>query len=553
MSITPEEILIQELIKSKVKTPDELARLKRKISKEYKVSSISNIELLQAYHNLVKKGKIEKNEVVEKLLVKRKIRSLSGIVAVSVLTKPYPCPGHCIYCPQVKGFPKSYLPGEPAAERAKRLNFDPYLQVQKRLEMLENEGHNTDKIELRIIGGSFSSYPRDYKEWFLEECFRAANEFNKNPKSQNNTTRLLRSARNDLKKAQKKNETAKHRIVGASIETRPDLIDTSEIQQLRKLGITLVELGVQTIFDDILKICQRGHGVQETIKATKLLKDAGFKVLYQMMPNLPGATPERDLAAFKEIFENPDFKPDWLKIYPCLVLKEAPLYKLWKEGKYKSYSDEELIELLCEIKKMVPYWVRIARLFRDIPSPEIQGGSKISNLREVVLERLKEEGQRCKCIRCREVKENYDPKEKIYLKREDYEASQGKEIFLSFENKERTKLFAFLRLRIPSEVFSKEKHFIPCLKDSAVIREIHTYGLLVPISKKLLAPQHQGLGKKLVREAEKIVYTEFNRSAEKEFGLKKIAVISGVGVRDYWRKLGYRCQNTYMVKKLNLR
>lgn len=536
MSIKPEEILIQELIKSKIQTPNNLACLKRKVSKEYKVSSFSNIELLKAYHNLLKKGKIEKNETVEKFLIKRKVRSLSGVVIVSALTKPYPCPGNCIYCPQVKSLPKSYLPGEPAAERAKRLNFDPYLQVQKRLEMLENEGHNTDKVELRIIGGSFSACPQKYKEWFLEECFRACNDFGKT-KSHNQTSKIYH-----LQQEQKRNETAKSRIVGISIETRQDLINEKEINELRKFGVTLVELGVQTIFDDILQKCQRGNSVKETIKATKILKDAGFKVLYQMMPNLPGATPKRDLAAFKELFENQDFKPDWLKIYPCLVLKEAPLYKLWKEGKYKPYSDEELIELLCEIKKNIPYWVRIARLFRDIPSSKIQGGSKISNLREVVLARLKEEGKQCKCIRCREVKESYDPKEKIYLKREDYKASGGKEIFLSFENKERTKLFAFLRLRIPSQIFSKEKHFIPCLQNAAIIREIHTYGLLVPISKKLLAPQHQGLGKKLVKEAEKIT--------EKEFCLKKIAVISGVGVRNYWRNLGYHLRETYMIKQL---
>lgn len=537
MSIDPNEIIIQELIRTSAKTPSDLLQIKRKIAKQYKIPCSSNIELLKVYHNLVRSSKIEKNETLEKLLIKRKIRSLSGVVIVSVLTKSYPCPGNCIYCPKEKDLPKSYLSGEPAVERAKRLSFNPYLQVQKRLEMLENEGHNTEKIELRIIGGSFSAYPKKYKEWFLKECFRACNEFGKT-KIYNPTSKT-----HHLQQEQKQNETAKHRLVGISIETRPDLINEKEIKALRELGVTLVELGVQTIFDDILQKCQRGHDIKETIRATKFLKDAGFKVLYQMMPNLPGATLEKDLAAFKELFENPNFKPDWLKIYPCVVLKEAPLYKLWKEGKYKPYSDEELIKLLCEIKKNTPYWVRIARLFRDIPSPKIQSGSKISNLREVVLKKLKEEGKFCHCIRCREVKESYDPKEKVYLQRENYEASNGKEIFLSFENKERTKLFAFLRLRIPSPVFSKEKHFLPCLQNTAIIREIHTYGALTPLHQRTnLSPQHQGMGKNLIKEAEDIVKNEFR--------LSKIAVISGVGVRNYWRKLGYRLKDTYMIKQL---
>ncbi len=573
MSIDPNEIIIKNLIKFNAKNQSDLAQTKREIAKHYKVPCPSNIKLLEVYHNLLYTDKIEKNENLENLLIKRKIRSLSGVVVVSVLTKPYPCPGKCIYCPKEKGIPKSYLSGEPAVERAKKLNFDPYLQVKKRLEMLQNEGHPTDKIELRIIGGSWSYYPKDYKQWFITKCFEAANKFNKNSKYQIPNTKQVsiaepcksgQDARRDefsliskqgvkrgeaylssniqnLKQEQKRNETAKHRIVGISIETRPDLINEKEIKELRKLGVTLVEIGVQTIFDDVLKKCQRDHSVKEVVEATKLLKDAGFKVLYQMMPNLPGSTIQKDLATFKELFENPHFKPDWLKIYPCVVCKESKLYQLWEKGKYQSYSDEELINLLIKIKEILPYWVRVARLFRDIPSSKIQSGSKVSNLREVVLNKLNQDGKSCHCIRCREVRENYNPKEKIYLKREDYDASGGKEIFLSFENKNRTKLFAFLRLRIPSFVFSREKHFLPVLQNAAIIREIHTYGALTPFNKKTnLSPQHQGMGRALIKEAEYIVKNEFR--------LPKIAVISGVGVRNYWRKLGYRLNNTYMVK-----
>jgi elongator complex protein 3 len=259
------------------------------------------------------------------------------------------------------------------------------------------------------------------------------------------------------------------------------------------------------------------------------------------MPNLYGSNPDLDFECFKIVFSDERFKPDWLKIYPAMVIEKTKLYQFWKEGKYQPYSDKELTELLIKISSLVPPWVRVTRMIRDIPANKISAGTKKSNLRMIVEEEMKKRGLRCFCIRCREVRVKYDPKERIYLFREDYEASGGKEIFLSFENKERTKLFSYLRLRIPSQIFERKKHFLPVLENSAIIREIQTLGEMVPIEKKKIAPQHKGLGKKLVKEAEKI--------AKKEFGLKKIAVISGVGVRDYWRKLGYRLKNTYMVKK----
>ena len=576
------KITILEILKRKIKTEKELARWKRKIAKRYKISLPSNIDLLRAYRNLVAEKKIKKSlkynlrlttgqaKLLENLLKTRSIRSLSGIVNVSVLTSPRPqlgagqalsCPGKCIFCPTEKGLPKSYLSGEPAVERAKILKFDPYLQVKKRIEMLKNQGHFVDKVELRIIGGSFTFYPEKYKTWFLKRCFDGANETNSQPKNQ------------DFKKllylAQKVNEMAKHRIVGISIETRPDLITEKEIKNLRELGITMVELGVQTIFDDILEYSKTGQKISDTIKATKLLKDAGFKVMYQMMPNLPKpehknfvlgrahkyglwSTIRKDKEAFKEIFENQNFKPDWLKIYPCLVLKEAKLYKLWEKGKYKSYSDKSLISLIKYIKSICPFWIRIARIYRDIAKEKIVSGSKISNLREVIQKEMKEEKIACHCIRCREVKGKYNPAEKIYLFREDYLASEGKEIFLSFENKKRTKLYSLLRLRIPSFIFESAEvgppQIFPVLKDAAIIREIHTYGQLRPLGKLgqgrtlTLSPQHRGLGKKLIKEAEKIT--------KKEFHLNKIAVISGIGVRNYFKKLGYRLKNTYMIKSL---
>jgi len=532
-----EEKIIKELIRAKVKNQEELTAFKRKIAKKYKIKTLSNFELFEFYQKLLKKRRIKRSKKLEKILKTRPIRSLSGIVNISVLTKPYPCPGRCIFCPTEKGMPKSYLSGEPAAERAKRLKFDPYLQTKRRIEMLKFEGHPTDKIELRIVGGSFTFYPKKYQAWFIKECFRSCNSFKQSNCLLNTAmAELIRQ----LGKEQRKNERAKNRIVGVSIETRPDLINEEEVKWLRKLGVTMVEIGVQSIFDEILEKNETGLNVEKIAQATKILKDSGFKVLYHLMPNLMGSDPNLDKKCFEIVFSDERFKPDWIKIYPTVVTKEGRLYKFWKEGKYKPYSDEELIELLIQDKKELPYWVRVTRILRDIPAPKVVAGCKISNLREVVKREMEKRGLFCHCIRCREVRERYDPKEKIYFFREDYVASGGKEIFLSFENKERTKLFSYLRLRIPSQIFERKKHFLPVLENSAIIREIQTLGEMVPIEKRKVAPQHKGLGRKLVKEAEKIT--------KKEFSLKKIAVISGVGVRDYWRKLGYKLRENYMFK-----
>lgn len=522
------EIIIQKLIKNKAKTPADLATAKRKISKIFKAPCPSNIELLEVYHKFLQEKRIKKSENLEKLLVKKNVRSLSGVIIVSVLTKPHPCPGKCIYCPNEKGLPKSYLSGEPAVERAKTLKFNPYLQTDKRIESLLKQGHPIDKIELRIIGATWSSYPEKYKIWFIKECFRAANEFYRKTKSINNK----KTAWSDLKKEQKKNEKTKCRIVGISVETRPDLISPAEIIKIRKYGVTMVEIGVQTVFDDVLKKCRRGHQKKEIIKATKMLKEAGLKVMYQMMPNLPGSDLKKDLACFEIIFRDENFKPDWLKIYPCLVCENSELYRLWRKKEYQPYADNDLTELLIKIKKIVPPWVRISRLIRDIPGFQIKAGCKISNLREIIQRELVKRNLKCNCIRCREVKENYDPREKAVLLRQDYDASGGREIFLSFENKN---LLAFCRLRIGES-------FLPVLKNAALVREIHTFGQMVPVGGKMIAAQHKGLGKKLLKEAERI--------AKEEFHLNKIAVISGIGARNYFRKAGYRLKEEYMVKSI---
>lgn len=536
MTLKPIQFLIKKLLKSKHLSIKSLELLKKETAFLFNTKCHSNIEILTEYKRLVKRKKIPKNPRLETLLLKQKSRTISGIASVAVLTKAFPCPGRCIYCPKESAMPKSYFSNEPAVMRAILCKFDPEKQVRTRINALEAMGHSAEKIELIILGGTFSSLPRQYRTWFIKKCFEGANGQNQRVKSKNN-----------LEEVQKKNEKAKHRIIGITIETRPDLIDLKEIKYLRRLGVTRVELGVQSIYDDILNLSRRGHLVKETIKATKLLKNTGFKVCYHLMPNLPGSGPSRDLKMFEKIFSDENFKPDLLKIYPCVVTKNSPLEEYYKRKKYLPYSNKKLIELISRIKTKIPCYVRIMRLGRDIPAQNIIAGCKLSNLREYVQKEMKKKNIHCNCIRCREIREKTIKKSEAKMFRYEYKASQGKEIFLSFENKKRRVLFALLRLRIPEASPQRKKcqatrNFL-CLKNSALIREIHTYGESLPIKqKKARATQHIGFGKKLIMKAEKI--------AQKEFNLAKMAIISGVGVRDYYRKLGYRLKDTYMIKKL---
>lgn len=517
-----------QLIKNILKEPLTeacLNRAKRKFCKENKTVMPTNSQLLLTYHKLLKQKIIDENINLENLLKKRSIRTLSGVAPIAVLTKAYPCPGKCIYCPTQKNMPKSYLNNEPAVMRAILNNFHPAKQVEMRIRALKNNGHDVCKIELIVMGGTWSYFPKQYQTWFIKKCFDAVN----NKKSKN------------LEQAQKINETAKYRIVGLTLETRPDFIDQKEIQRMRELGCTRVEIGVQSIYDKILKFNKRGHLVKKTIEATKLLKQAGLKISYHLMPNLPGSTPTKDLKMFKEIFSSPDFQPDLIKIYPCVVVKGSELYRWWKQKKYKPYSDKALLKLLVEIKKIIPYYTRITRLIRDIPSESIEAGNKISNLRQMCQAELEKQNQFCKCIRCREARKKTTTLKNAKLFIEKYPASDGIEYFLSYEDKKRKTLFAFLRLRFNSKE-QTENNFIQELKDACIIRELHTYGQLVPMkSVNTKSVQHIGFGKLLMREAKKIA---------KKNNYKKIAVISGIGVREYYKKLGYGQNGNYMVKNI---
>lgn len=570
--LTNEEKIILEIMNQQPTTKAEFNNIRRQTANGLKMMHPSNRQLIQAYQNLIKKKRIKANKNLESLMKKADIRTLSGIAVVTSLTKSYRCPGNCVYCPEEAKMPKSYLSSEPAAARALGLKFDPYRQMRSRIETLEKNGHPTDKIEYIIKGGTWNTYPLKYQYWFILESFRACNEY-RHPerKPKVGVEESLSNLQIELEKAQRKNETAKHRIIGLTLETRPDAITPATIYHMRQQGCTRIELGLQAPDDKILKLVDRGHTVQQFKDALFLLRQAGFKVDLHFMPDLPGSTAKHDVEMYKQLFSDPGFKPDMVKIYPCTVIKSAPLYDWYKTKKYKPYNEKKLFEALIEMKINTPRYCRISRLIRDIPNPDIEAGNAITNLREELKKEMNQRGLKCNCLRCREVghsdikttkqKNNKAIKPKLFIDK--YETVGGDEYFLSYEDKKRIAVFAFLRLRIPllgkegsgvvedksinplSLPLSKgEKIYelLPEIKDSAFIRELHTYGQLVNVGKNdAEASQHKGWGKKLVAEAEKIA---------KKNKLKKVAVISGVGVRGYYRKLGYKKVKTYMIKKI---
>ena len=537
-------IMISEIIRQKPRNARELMALKRKIAKKSGEKIPRHSELWREYLALAKSGKIKYDEKFARLLKRRAVRTLSGVAPVAVLTKPWPCPGRCIFCPTEKNVPKSYLSNEPAVMRAIRNKYDPYLQVRTRLEALEINGHRPEKIELIVIGGTWSVLPRAYKLWFIKECFRAANERqrkNKKEKRKNYKKNNIIKIKKELQREQKKNERAKYKIIGITLETRPDYIDEKELVEVRELGATRVELGVQAIDDIILAKNNRGHGVAEIARATELLKNFGFKITYHLMPGLPGATAKKDLALFRRLFSDPRFQPDQIKFYPTVVTKGSKLYQWWKQGKYHPYSDKVLRKLIVDCKKSVPEYVRIIRLIRDIPGESIKAGNTITNLRQV----MQQEGARCRCIRCREARDKKIIAKDLKLNIKKYSASGGTEYFISLDSRDGQTLFGFCRLRLPKlqiknyKLKIKDKDFI-FLNNFAIVRELHVYGELVPVGGKKKT-QHGGLGKKLLEQAEKIAHQN---------NFQNIAVIAGIGVRGYYKKLGYRLKAGYLVKKI---
>jgi elongator complex protein 3 len=509
-------------------------------------------ELAVLYRELIAEGKEAPNPHAELALRKIKTKSNSGIAVVSLLTKPFPCPGRCTYCPTEENMPKSYLAKEPAAARALLNDFDPYMQITNRLRALRMNGHPIDKIEMIVIGGTWSFYHPAYQEEFLIGCYRACNDFG----TENDSRKEKYADRMEyLLELQDRNEQAGCRIIGLSIETRPDYITELEIARLRNLGVTKVEIGVQHLDDAVLKLTKRDMKIARVRHATEMLRNAGFKMVYHMMPNLPGSTPERDISMFEEMFSGEDYHPDMLKIYPCMVLEHSELYETWQKGGYRVYSDEKLIEVMREEKKLVPPYVRILRVYRDIPASYIKAGSTISNLRQVMDEDMKKNGWQCRCIRCREIREGEVDPEKFSLSNLTYRTKAGTEMFLSFErpanlsrrnldNQQKDEsvkesLVSFTRLRLPDDHGAQA--LLPVLKGAALIRELHTYGRHTKIGGEGKQSQHVGFGRRLLAEAERIA---------KEAGYTNMAIISGIGVREYYRKLGYHLEGTYMVKYL---
>lgn len=494
------------------------------------VAAKYSLSTLPKYSTVLSYLPDEYRDKVKNLLMVKPVRTSSGIVVFGVMTKPFTCPhGTCIYCPGGERFgtPQSYTGYEPAAMRAIQNEFEPKKQISVRLEQLRQSGHDVDKIELIIMGGTFLGMNEDYQHWFVKSCYEA----------------IANKEFLSIEEAKSYCERTPIRIIGLTIETRPDWCKERHVDNMLLYGATRVEIGVQIIDDEIYKLINRGHTVNDVVEAFRIARDSGYKIVAHMMPGLPNSNPKKDLESFKKLFYDNRFKPDMLKIYPTLVVEGTKLYEMYKNGDYEPYDDETMINLVAEVKKMVPRWVRIMRIQREIPAWKIEAGVKKSNLRQLALERLKKEGKECNCIRCREVglrklKEDVEPSN-IQLVKEEYEAGEGKEIFLSFEDLDNKILVGFLRLRVPS---NKAHRIEINSKPTCIVRELHVYGQMVPVGKiKEDAWQHKGYGARLMNEAEEIA---------REYGAKKMVVISGVGVREYYRELGYWLEGPYMVKDL---
>jgi elongator complex protein 3 len=468
------------------------------------------------------------------ILRRKATRTISGVTVIAVMTKPYPCPQPepCAYCPggPTHGVPQSYTGHEPAAMRGKQNDYDPYIQVKSRIEQLTAIGHTVDKAELIIMGGTFPATPQDYQTWFFQRCLDAITD-------KNSFT---------LEEAKLNAETSKIHNVGITVETRPDWAKETHVNAMLEMGVTRIELGVQNPNDKIYRLVGRTHTVKDVKEATRIAKDAGLKVAYHLMPGMPGSNPKKDLSAFKRVFTNPDFKPDMIKIYPCLVMEGTKTHDWFQKGTYTPYSIEEAANLIAQVKRLIPRWVRVMRVQRDIPARLIVAGVKKSNLRQLVQEKLESQGNKCQCIRCREVghhKEIDDIKpdlDKFKILKTCYEASTGHEIFLSAEDHETDTLAGYLRLRIPSpKAFRPEIIAVP----SAIVRELHVYGPLVPVgTHSNKAWQHRGFGATLLFEAERVT--------QEDYDLKKILVISALGTKRYYMRFGYERDGVYVSKTL---
>jgi len=481
--------------------------------------------IVTVYRQLVENGEWEKDSALLARIRMKPIRSLSGVTTVTVLTKPYPCPGQCIFCPTDARMPKSYLPDEPGAARAFQNQFDPYLQVKSRLDSYLAVGHPIDKIELLILGGTWTAYRPDYQEWFIRRCLDAMNG----------------TESSSLAEAQTANETAASRDVGLVVETRPDEITLPVLAHLRALGVTKVQMGAQSLDDYILELNQRGHTAADTLKACATLRAAGFKIVLHWMPNLLGATLASDHADFVRLWQG--YCPDEIKIYPTQLLEGTDLYADWQRGEYQPYSTEELINLIADLKLTIPPYCRVDRVIRDIPSPHVVAGNKRSSLRQDVLAELARRGQSCGCIRCHEVRGKAVVPETLRLDDYTYNPVDAEEHFLNFRTPD-DHIAGYLRLSLPhhSEQETHTAEVLPDLENAALIREVHVYGQALGVGKEQHgAAQHIGLGTTLLQKAEEIAHAN---------GFHRLAVISAIGTRKYYETRGFQRGQLYLVKEI---
>ena len=529
-------------------------------------SIFSRSELIAGYRFFAERHQWprERESVIEKLRMKP-VRSLSGVTPVTILTKPFPCPGKCIFCPSDVKMPKSYLSREPGAQRAAMHQFDPYDQTFARLDTLYRIGHPTDKVELIVLGGTWSFYSEPYQIWFLTQTFEALNDFGRGVRTRHadrgpkldfedvadavdgrlgenryngivsdfaksrdasGSIEAAESASWDaLRRAQRENETAGARCVGLSLETRPDYVTEDEVVRLRRLGATKIQIGYQSLSDEVLELNQRGHDVAASRKATKLLRQAGFKIQAHWMANLYGSTPEEDVRDFGRLFSDPDFRPDELKLYPCSLIESAELMVHYEAGRYRPYEEDELLELLIACMTSTPVYCRLSRVIRDIPGDDILAGSRVTNFRAVAESEMARRGLVVRDIRAREIRKGETPAEALRLVVERYRSSIGEEAFIQFVTPD-DHIAGFLRLCLP-----EMPAYIDELAASAIIREVHVYGAAVNIGERDAGKaQHSGLGRRLIDRAATLARTS---------GFERMAVISSIGTREYYRRQGF--------------
>jgi elongator complex protein 3 len=504
----------------------EISKLIKEISGRYQLSTIPKYTDIMSH--------MPSNDKNRKMLIRKPTKSASGVIVVAIMAKPFDCPhGKCIYCPGGVEFntPLSYTGKEPVTKKAQEVDYDARLQIISKLDRYLMMGHDISKVELVIVGGTFPFMPLEYQSQFVKQCYDALNGD--------------RALSDTLTEAKALNETSKSRCVGFTVETKPDYCKSRHIDIMLDLGITRIEIGVQTLDNAMYKMVNRGHTLVDVFEAFHVAKESGYKIVAHMMPGLPGSSVDKDLQDFRTLFEDPRLMPDMLKIYPTLILKNTGLYRLYQKGSYCSFSEEEFVNLLVEIKRITPSWVRIMRIQREIDPDDIVSGPKSGNIRQLLQMRLKEMGIKCNCIRCREAglrrlkQSNVNP----VLKRTDYVSSNGIESFLSLEDEATSSLFGFLRLRKLNNPHREELR-TSYGEASAVVRELHVFGQLIDIGKKCDSTsfQHRGHGSRLLKEAEDIV--------KYDFGLDKISILSSVGTRDYYRKFNYHLDGPYMSKTL---